>query len=261
MLVAELHGMRVMASVADRGMSCRCPGCHAPVILKRGQIVIAHFAHYPGTTCEYAHGETLAHLEAKAKFHAALISRDIKAEVEFVFGDQRADVAAWTPNGNPIAFEFQNTPIGLEEINRRASTYAEQGIAQAWIPILNGHPLHQYPARPFERYAHALHFGRMWCWNPSGRNFWRGHFEPFYCEVEERYWYESNECGPPSECSAGGYRYRSKRWKVLDLDGPHLPEHVRIRLKRRDMWIIEDWGVTLPACCIADLVGADEVAS
>jgi len=246
MLVAELQGMRIMASAADRGMSCQCPGCHAAVILKRGNIVIAHFAHHPGTTCEYALGETLAHLEAKAKFHTALISRGIKAEVEFVFGDQRADVAVWTPNGDPIAFEFQNTPIGIEEINRRAWAYAEQGIAQAWIPILSGYPRSQYPVRSFERYAHALHFGRMWCWNAP--YFWRGHFEPFYCYVEATEW-------------GGGYFYPSKRWKVLDLDGPHLPERIWIRLKRRDRWISEDWGVTLPACCIADLVGKHEVAS
>jgi len=253
MLTAEFAGKRVWAKDVERERACLCPGCRDPVILKRGRIVVAHFAHRPGSAaCAFAAGETLAHMEAKFKFHAALAARGFTADVEVVFGEQRADVAVWS-HGNPFAFEFQRSPIGLDEINRRAWSYAAQGIAQAWIPILkNGANLYQYPVRSFERYAHALHHGRLWLWDPAGKNFYRGHLTPFYCYVEPCSW--SDEDG--KECDAGGYFYQSKRWKVLTLAGPYSPARVGIKRVWRKAWIARRYD--LPACWIAELVGDDE---
>lgn len=140
MLVANLGDTRIDAASAKRGPEYRCPKCSGIVILKQGRKVIEHFAHKPSTDCSWARGETRAHLEAKVLVQAALVERGLKAEVEFVVntlpGDRRADVMAWSPKGQQIAFELQHTPIDLNEIEARASSYARAGIAQIWIPFL-----------------------------------------------------------------------------------------------------------------------------
>ncbi len=134
MLVANLNRERIDAFIAERGPEYRCPECEGVVILKKGRKVIDHFAHKPPTDCSWASGETRAHLEAKLLVAKALAGRGLRAEVEFVVntlpGDRRADVIAWSPNGRQIAFELQHTPIDLNEIESRASSYARAGIVQ-----------------------------------------------------------------------------------------------------------------------------------
>jgi competence protein CoiA len=62
MLTAMCDGARVEAAEALRGLNYCCPGCSKTVILKKGRIKIAHFAHKPPADCLLAAGETLAHL-------------------------------------------------------------------------------------------------------------------------------------------------------------------------------------------------------
>ena len=65
MLVAHFEGTPVEAGLVEKGSVFVCPGCRETVILKKGHIVVHHFAHYPGSRCEFGTGETLAHLKAK----------------------------------------------------------------------------------------------------------------------------------------------------------------------------------------------------
>jgi competence protein CoiA len=178
MLVAMLGDQRVMADVAERGGDYRCPGCRDVMMVKQGRIVIEHFAHYPSAICDYGSGETQAHYMAKLKLHAALIERGLRAEVEYRFDDQRADVAAWTRDDRPVAFEFQHTSIGLPEIEQRVHDYARKGIGQIWIPFLlrkdrtHAEDLnHWFPSRRFERFICALHFNRVWLWDETVQAF------------------------------------------------------------------------------------------
>ena len=75
MLVALSEGARITAAAAQRGGEFRCPSCGKELILKKGQVVIHHFAHKPPIVCDWARGETLAHLEAKRIVHEALTAR------------------------------------------------------------------------------------------------------------------------------------------------------------------------------------------
>src|SRR3954464_4411013 len=124
MLVAEQNGLRIEASVAQRGGTFNCPQCKGILIFKPGRKVISHFAHKPPTDCTWARGETRAHLEAKLLVGIALKARGLRAELECVqeglSGDRRADVLVWSPNGRRLAIELQHTPIGLDEIEKRA---------------------------------------------------------------------------------------------------------------------------------------------
>lgn len=146
MLVANLERERIEARHATKGAPFVCPGCEAPVILKRGRLRIAHFAHAARTDCGWSKGETMPHRVAKLALVDALRLRGLRAEVEFEVatphGMRRADVLAWHPQrdeyerGGMLAFELQHTPISLEEIEERAFSYAAAGGAQVWIPFL-----------------------------------------------------------------------------------------------------------------------------
>jgi hypothetical protein len=140
MLVAEHQGARIEAAEAQRGLNYVCPKCRGIVIPKQGRKVIWHFAHKPPTDCIWATGETLAHLEAKKLVRDALVTRGLRAEMEYIVatlpGDRRADVMVWSPEEVPLAIELQHTSIGLDEIEKRAFSYAGAGIAQIWIPFL-----------------------------------------------------------------------------------------------------------------------------
>lgn len=249
MLVAALAGGRVEADVAERGQVYLCPQCERPVTLKRGQIRIAHFAHKPPTDCSWAQGETLAHLEAKKRICGAFASRGLRAEVEYVVPSlpsyRRADVMIWSPSNVRVAVELQHTSISIDEIEKRAFSYARAGVAQVWVPFLRPFIwreaeqleagkdgdffIRKYPARPFERWVHEFHCPDFWFYDPSARVLWRGRFEDHYLWVNESRWY--NDSG--EEVHGGGHRRYSRRWKELTLWGPYALDQVRIKIARR----------------------------
>jgi hypothetical protein len=264
MLVANLENKRIDAIIAQRGSEYRCPKCDGIVILKKGRKVIDHFAHKPPTDCSWATGETRAHLEAKLLVSNALTERGLKAEVEFVVntlpGDRRADVMAWSPKGMQIAFEMQHTPIDLNEIERRASSYARAGIAQLWIPFLkasvwkDGEPraggwfVERYSPRPFERWVHGFNGNRgMWMYDPADKAFWLGSLAGHQIHVEETTWY--SEGG--EENYGGGFHRWSKRFKELTLKGPYTAEKLLIKVEARRAFSTKDY--TWPAGRVARL--------
>lgn len=269
MLVAALDGDRVEAEIAERGLTYNCPKCKRLVILKRGRIKIAHFAHKPPTDCTWVRGETLAHLEAKKLCRDAFRARGLRAEFEVVVpslpSDRRADVMIWSPSNVRVAIEFQHSNIGIEAIEKRAFSYAREGIAQAWVPFLRGKQaerrrdgddgdmfIEQYRARPFERWAHAFHFGRLWFYDPRNKNLWRGHFDEHHIWVEESSWYDEDG----EEQYAGGFHRVSKRWKDLTLWGPYSLDQVKIRLSRRKAWSTKRYNI--PAGRVARFVSDNE---
>ena len=267
MLVAQLGTERIDAALAERGPEYHCPQCKGIVILKKGRKVIDHFAHKPPTDCSWASGETRAHLEAKNLVAAALIGRGLKAQVEFVLntlpGDRRADVMAWSPKGLQIAFELQHTPIDLNEIERRASSYAKAEVAQIWIPFLRasvwkdgearkgGWFVERYSPRPFERWVHGFNGKHgMWMYDPDDKEFWLGRMTGHQIYVEETNWY--SEGG--EENTSGGFPRWSLRYKELMLEGPHKAEKLLIKVEARRAF--DKKGYHWPAGRVAHLTPA-----
>lgn len=265
MLIAELERCRIDAFSAERGPTYHCPWCRGEVVLKKGQKVVHHFAHKPPTECTWATGETRAHMEAKILMLDALKARGLRTEVEFIVntlpGDRRADVIAWSPKGLQIAFELQHTPIGLDEIERRASSYACADIAQIWIPFLKsnvwdeGAPQHggwfveRYSPRTFERWVHSFNGKNgMWMYDPKDKAFWLGRLTGHQTYVEETTWY--SEGG--EENYGGGFWKYSKRFKELTLEGPYGAEDLLIKVSSRRAFSAS--GYNWPAARIANLV-------
>jgi competence protein CoiA len=186
-------------------------------------------------------------LEAKKLVRDALVTRGLRAEVEYIVsvlpGDRRADVMLWSSAGAMLAIELQHTSIGLEEIEARAFSYARAGIAQIWIPFLSSSVLdaaeprgprsmfvERYSPRPFEKWVHGLN-GKdgMWMYSPGNQNFWWAHLAGHQIYVEESSWFEQGG----EEKSAGGYYRWSKRYRELTLTGPHSIDELKINVKNR----------------------------
>lgn len=236
------------AAVTARGRAYTCPECKRAVILKRGPIRIAHFAHKPPTDCAWARGESLAHLAAKLLLREAFAARGLRAEVEQVVpalpGDRRADVMVWSPSGIPVALELQHATLRLDEITRRAFSYAREGVAQIWLPFLRptawvgADPdgsegdlfLARYPAKPFERWVQGFDRDGLWFYDPDQGALWRGRLAPHRIRVEGFRWYDR----AGEQKRAGGFHRWSKRWRELTLWGPYAPAKVRIEIGRRE---------------------------
>jgi competence CoiA-like predicted nuclease len=270
MLVALCEGNRIIAAAAQRGAAYHCPSCSKPLVLKKGRVVIHHFAHKPPILCDWARGETLAHLEAKQIVHAALTARGVRAELEYCLetlpGDRRADVMAWSPSGRMIAIELQHTSISADEIAERSFAYARTGAAQVWIPFLPPQVwkealdrgdgtwlIRRYAPRQFEHWIDGL-TGKSgnWMYDASSKTLWLGKITPHELHEEEMIWY----------APGGIEHYRavrkrvSKKYRDLILHGPFKMEDLRIAFRMRRQFAAA--GMRWPQANLAELAQMKE---
>lgn len=268
MLVALCNENRTTAALATRGSDFHCPNCRKTLVLKKGRIIVHHFAHKPIIDCEWAAGETLAHLEAKQLVFNALSNRGLRAELEFSVdtmpGDRRADVMTWSPTGRMIAIELQHTSISAEDIGARAFAYARAGIAQMWIGFLPAAALaaakqkddgtwiiRRYAPRQFERWiASFAPKSGCWMYEPQSGCFWLARFQKHEIHTDEAIWYSAGGIENYRE----GYSRDSRKFRDLILRGPLRIEDLRLVLSRRRQFANSagNW----PAGMVANMVPA-----
>ncbi len=251
MLGALQNGTRVEADVAERGQAFNCPGCRQAVILKRGKIVTAHFAHKPPVSCILALGETPFHLLAKKVLQQSFSERGFAAYVEWevlsVVGDRRADVLVQGLHPRyPVAFEIQHQSIDQSMIEHRTQAYMAANIPVIWLGLLKPEVLREatptpagflvprYSVRPWEKWVHAFGFKTIWFLDPHARELWQGTMKEHRIEVPVSTWYEADG----EEQSAGGYTRSSKRWRELHLSGPVPLSEIRVRVAYRKPWSV-----------------------
>lgn len=75
MLVAMKAGHLILAERACGRDGYSCPGCHEPVILRRGRHKIAHFAHRPGSPVSWARGKHRSTCLVNASYCNGISSR------------------------------------------------------------------------------------------------------------------------------------------------------------------------------------------
>lgn len=248
MLVADLEGVTVAAYAADKGPIYRCPGCNELVTLKKGRIVIAHFAHKPPLTCSYAKGETREHMSAKLSFLSCFREQGLVADVEQVVlstqGDRRADVlvSARPPSERKVALELQHQPIDLDQIERRTRAYVAAEIPVLWVPLLRpaiwddaeagdgdedegNYYVQRYTAPPWQRWLAGYAEERpVWFYEPERNVVWRAKLSPCSIYVPLTSYFESDG----TEVESGGYSKTSRKWMRLDLWGPVPMSRVRL---------------------------------
>lgn len=178
----ESDGLKVAAWEAkreDAPFVCFC--CRQTVRLKKGEIKAPHFAHVPPVTCEYGTGESEAHRLCKMALYEKLSSDPgvRKCEMERDLGTVRPDVSAYI-NDVAVAIEVQLSNLSLAKIQYRTIEYARKGIYVLWLPLYTPQLKRElYSPRPWERWLHAVYFGRVYYWL-EGLQIVPVHFRNYY---------------------------------------------------------------------------------
>lgn len=243
MLVAERDGLLIEARDAERAGVFVCPDCGRDLILRRGEVKVAHFAHKPPVVCREARGETPEHHWAKAALRDAFSARGLKAALERrIVGEpaeRRSDVVVWSPAGRAVAIEVQRSIMPLAEVRRRTASYLAAGLPVVWVSVLEravadrvagaearipageiagegGLFLDRLPLAAWARFAAWLIYGRSYWLDPRREALWFGRLElartfaePFLRD------------DPENGAVAVGGRWRSMKSRVdLRLYGP-----------------------------------------
>jgi competence protein CoiA len=173
-----------------------CPVCEEEVILKKGSLVIHHFAHYPEASCSYGTGESEQHRQAKYEIYEALRVHPSVSylKVERYLKEVRPDVSFLWQGKWRVAIEMQISAIFPDEIAYRTRCYANKNIWVLWtIPYHNTiSGFVPYNTRVWERYLHALYFGRVYYWL-GGARLLPVHFEPYAQDNRLEEYYDEGE--------------------------------------------------------------------
>jgi len=175
-----------------------CPECGESVVVKKGQFKIHHFAHLPDSACTYGVGESEEHRQAKYQIYEALSQHaSVKSlKVERNLRDVRPDVSFCWQGEHEVAVELQISAISPGEVARRTRSYTAKNMSMLWIT-----PYHRrvsglipYRTRVWERYLHALYFGKIYYWI-AGEELLPVHFERYSLGTVSREWYDESKQG------------------------------------------------------------------
>ncbi|AVK63287.1 competence protein [Lactobacillus sp. CBA3606] len=156
----EQHHL-IAAAEAQRQTTYHCPGCQAPVRLKHGTVMVAHFAHQSVQDCHtFSEGETAEHLQGKQQlaswFKASGYTVQLEAPLPAIH--QRPDVLVQLGQNRPLALEFQCSPLSVERLAERTQGYRNHGYRVLW---LLGSP-YQRVLRTNAKALKFLHYNQQW---------------------------------------------------------------------------------------------------
>jgi len=244
MLVANLeNNARVYAWLTEKKQKpFYCPACAGEVILKKGKVREHHFAHKPPSDCLFGVGESQLHLRVKREIYTALLNHPLcmACELERLFEGVRPDVSFITGK-TPVAVEVQQSNISIDEMTRRMVQYAKLGMYVLWVvpqppPVLNQDEV--YRPKKWEKFLHAMYYGRLYYWLNSA----------FVMPVHlGEYYYWVDECfdSDLGDMMGGYYKYsRAYKEPVHFEHKLHMVED--FEAKARNSFEMRQWDV--PAC-------------
>src|SRR5262249_51442720 len=124
------NGLAVLGRDATKALAYFCPACRSGLILKRGRLVVPHFAHRADSKdCILCDGESVRHLELKVL--CLRLFADFDPDVEHVFagGARKADLLI----PGRFVIECQTSPISVGEWERRTEDYNGLGLPVMWL--------------------------------------------------------------------------------------------------------------------------------
>lgn len=130
-----LTNTKTTADEAVKVIIYKCEKCHSNVILKRGLVREAHFAHPTGSICDNM-GETQLHLSIKKDMFKSIVEKlqgKVKnLELEKYLGSVRPDIYV-EGKKHRIAIEIQASSLTPEQILFRTEKYYQLGIYVLWV--------------------------------------------------------------------------------------------------------------------------------
>jgi hypothetical protein len=247
-------GRWVKARNAIKGVVHFCPdeGCRAPMVLKRGAFVVAHFAHPPGQTCNYADAKSIEHLTVLDRLDGMFAAEkalegspiaSITVDQIFLGNPEiirRPDILLTGTSGKRVVVEYQRTALEPVRMAQRTAAHVQLENAMQWIVRVPGERAELIPAEEttllwlprvrlhkWQQWAvrfHETNKGTVLFFEEKSQGLYAGtvHLASSYRDPADRY---NEDTGEREEI--GGY------WKEL-TDTHHLalfqvrPEDLRI---------------------------------
>jgi ssDNA-binding Zn-finger/Zn-ribbon topoisomerase 1 len=121
------NGVRTYILEAQESGNFFCPVCNAPMIQRRGQINIPHFAHRKGFLCsDNWKYEEMSEWHRSWQAYFPLENQEVAVSNDL--GRHRADVLI-----NDTVVEFQHSPMSAEEFQERNVFYTQCGYRVIWL--------------------------------------------------------------------------------------------------------------------------------
>lgn len=219
-----------------------CPVCGEEVVLKKGKIKIHHFAHKAYTSCEYGTNESEEHRRCKTEIYDALSTYDfLHCSLEKPLAGIRPDILIKSDRKNlTYGIEVQISNLTMEQIIQRTKRYAKLGIFVLWLPLFNDLLTEdRYTPRQWEKWLHALNFGRVYYWQ-EGVRVAKVHFDDYTIWVESWEGYDGR--------GGGGYDKVSRRYKTPVIVNDNLSIVSSFRPTIRNEW--SGGSIQIPPCRI-----------
>ncbi|WP_420226202.1 competence protein CoiA [Pigmentiphaga litoralis] len=210
--IRNADGTKVEArNVRKAGGPYHCQGCGEVLTLKKGRVVVHHFAHRPPVTCGWGLGESAEHYDAKMAIFDALCTDPAVSDVrlEAPVGDIAvADVLALI-RSQWVAIEVQRSELTAAQIARRTANYHAMGVSVLWVALpCPGLAHERYSPSVWEKWVHYAYFGRIYYWT-HGQVVTPYHMDEHALYMEPRRWFDVGNLR-----YGGGYERRSRRWRT-----------------------------------------------
>ena len=179
-----------------------CQVCRERVILKKGSLVVHHFAHEAKTNCHASAGMSIKHLSTQLEIfeHLQKDSRVDKLELERVLDGCRPDISFRVDHKHYVAVEVQISNLSVDDLFRRTEQYGRKGIAVIWIlPMRDGLSFPEVRVTAMEKWLTELAFGHAFYYQSAARVV-PVQFKQVYSEV-------------PLTSFGGGYRRALKDYR------------------------------------------------
>jgi competence protein CoiA len=233
-----------------------CPQCYSTAIIRKCSEKEDHFAHKPKLSPVLTVKDQSLHTECKNSICKYLSEQypDGKWEVERpIYGNPEKGTKTIIPDISgriekiPVAIEVQKSTYTIDKIKDKTEQYYKRGVYVLWIiPLREDLGNDDFRPRLFEKYLHAMYYGRAYYWIPKKPNkILPVHFS-FSCRyIEETSFYDENG----EEQVFGGYSLPYKTIKKPNSAGfidiaTDFKKAERLRFKNKK------WEEEVPACKI-----------
>jgi competence protein CoiA len=157
-----------------------CPICMSPVIVRKCSEKEDHFAHKPRLSPVLTTKDQSLHTECKnsiCKYLAEKYPEGKWAVERKIDGNPEKGIKTVVPdisgriNNVPIAIEVQRSTYTLGKIKDKTEQYYKWGVYVLWIiPLREDLGNDDFRPRLFEKYLHAMYYGRAYYWIPTKPN-------------------------------------------------------------------------------------------
>jgi len=193
-----------------------CPACNHELNIRKGNIMVHHFAHKPpyNENCRHGQGESEIHRKCKETVYNGLLQYEhvTQIEMEKKFDFVISDIFCFI-NKVPVAIEIQRSNLSVNEITARTVAYEKLGINVLWLALYNDKlSTDKYNPNAWEKWCHAVYFGRVHYWL-SDLTIVPVHYSKYQTYVEAKSWFDQYG----DEQSGGDYYKTHKNSKTPKL--------------------------------------------